>query len=62
MTWDKGGAQESMGVSLAVTHSIEDMETEKATFYHQAEHQWSDRNINQTTKLSTQNLSCLKEM
>jgi hypothetical protein len=51
-----------MGVSSAVTHSIEDMETEKATFYHQAEHQWSDRNINQTTKLSTQNLSCLKEM
>ena len=31
-TWDKGGAQESMGVTLAVTHSIGDMKPEKATF------------------------------
>jgi hypothetical protein len=30
-TWDMGGAQESMGVSLAVTHSIEYMEPESAT-------------------------------
>ena len=25
-SWDKGGAQESMGVTLAVTHNTEDME------------------------------------
>ena len=30
-TWEKGGAQESMGVTLAVTHSIGDMEPEEAT-------------------------------
>ena len=35
-TWDKGGAQESMGVSLAVTHSIWDMEPEEATSCNQA--------------------------
>ena len=28
-TWDKGGVQESMGVTLAVTHT-EDMEPEEA--------------------------------
>ena len=30
-TWDKGGAQESMWVTLAVTHYIWDMEPEEAT-------------------------------
>jgi hypothetical protein len=30
-TWDRGGAQESMVVTLAVTHSIGDMKPEKAT-------------------------------
>ena len=35
-TWDKGGAQESMGVTLAVTHSIGDMEPEEATSCSQA--------------------------
>ena len=32
-TWDKGGTQESMGVTLAVTHYIEDIEPEEVTFY-----------------------------
>ena len=31
-TWYKGGAQESMGVTLAVTHNIWGMEPEEATF------------------------------
>ena len=31
MAWDKGGAQESMGVILAVTHYIGNMEPEEAT-------------------------------
>ena len=31
-TWGMGGAQESMGVTLAVTHYIGDMESEEATF------------------------------
>ena len=35
-TWDRGNSQESMGVTLAVTHSIGDMEPEEATFYIQA--------------------------
>ena len=35
-TWDKGGTQESMGVTLAVTHSIGDMEPEEATSCSQA--------------------------
>ena len=30
-TWDKGGTQESMGVTLAVTHYIGDMEPQEAT-------------------------------
>jgi len=30
-TWDKVGAQESMGVILAVTHNIENIESEKVT-------------------------------
>ena len=30
-TWDKEGTQESMGVTLAVTHSIGDMEPEEAS-------------------------------
>ena len=35
-TWDKGGVQESMGVTLAVTHTG-DMEPEEATSCSQAE-------------------------
>jgi hypothetical protein len=30
-TWDKGGAQESMGLTLAETHYIGDMELGEAT-------------------------------
>ena len=33
---DRGEAQESVGVTLAETHSSEDMETEEATFCSQA--------------------------
>ena len=35
-SWDKGGTQESMGVILAVTYYIGDMEPEEATSYSQA--------------------------
>ena len=35
-TWDKGGGQESMGVSLAVTHSIGNVGPEEATSCSQA--------------------------
>ena len=35
-TWDKGGAQESMGCDLAVTHYTGDMEPEEATSCSQA--------------------------
>jgi hypothetical protein len=36
-TWDKGGTQESVWVTLAVTHYIGDMEPELATSYSQAQ-------------------------
>jgi hypothetical protein len=39
-----GGTQESMKVSLAVTHNIEDMELELATPWIQKQPQWSNRN------------------
>ena len=35
-TWDKGSTQESMGVSLAMTHYIENVEPEDATSCSQA--------------------------
>jgi hypothetical protein len=35
-TWDKGGAQESMEVTLAVAHYFGAMEPEEATSYSQA--------------------------
>jgi hypothetical protein len=31
LSWEKGGDQESMEVILAVTHYVEDMESEEAT-------------------------------
>jgi hypothetical protein len=36
-TWDSGGTHDSMGITLAVTHSIGDMEPEEATFCSKAE-------------------------
>ena len=30
-TWDRGGTQESIGVTLAVTHNIGDMKPEEST-------------------------------
>jgi hypothetical protein len=35
-TWGKGCIQESMGLTLVVTHSTGDMEPEEATSYSQA--------------------------
>ena len=35
-TWDKGGATESIEVSLIMTHYVEDMVPERATTYSQA--------------------------
>ena len=58
--WDKGGAQESMGVTLPVTHYIGDMDPEKTISRSQTGTQWSDRSTNPPTKLSTQNLSDLQ--
>jgi hypothetical protein len=52
-----------MEETLAVTHNIEDLEREEATSCSQPlEPQWSNRDTNAPTKLSTQNLSCLQEM
>ena len=61
-TWDKGGTQESMGVTLAVTHSIGDMEPEEATSFSQAatpverqRHQPTHKTFNPKFILSTRN-------
>jgi hypothetical protein len=48
-----------MEVTLAVTHSNEDMEPEETTSYSQSE---NPVDTIPPTKLSTQNLSCLQEM
>jgi hypothetical protein len=58
-TWDMGGSQESMGVTLAVTHCIGDMEPEDATSCSQVGTRWSNRDTNPPTKLLTQNLFSL---
>jgi hypothetical protein len=51
-TWDKRITQESMEVTRAVTHNIENMEPEETTSCSQARTQWSDRH-QPITKLST---------
>jgi hypothetical protein len=52
--------QESMGVTLAVTHYIGDVEPMKLSSAFRKELQWSYRDINLPTKLSTLNISCLQ--
>jgi hypothetical protein len=60
--WYEGGFQKSMLVtSVEMPHS-EDIEPEEATSYSQAGLPVEDRDTNPPTKLSTKNLSCLKEM
>jgi hypothetical protein len=48
-----------MWVTLAVTHYIGDMEPEEVCPVTRQEHQWLDKDTNQSTELSTPNLSCL---
>ncbi|EDL87993.1 rCG56853, isoform CRA_b [Rattus norvegicus] len=50
-----------MEVTLAVTHSIGDMNLKRPPSVARQEPQWSDRDSNPPTKLSTQNVSCLQE-
>ena len=58
-TWDKGGTQESMGVTLAVTDYIRDMEPEETTSCRQAqtpvEFQSTHKTYNPKCILSTRN-------
>ena len=61
-TTDKGGAQESMGVTLAVTHSIGDMDPREAASCGQTETPVEHRDTKPPIKLSTQNLACLQKM
>ena len=51
-----------MGVTLAGSHSIGNMEPEEATPCSQAEPQVEGVGLHPPTKLSAQNLSCLQEM
>ena len=51
-----------MGMTVLMTHYFGDMEPEETNCYIQKEPQWSNRDTNPPTKLSTQNLSCLQEM
>ena len=48
-------------MTLAMTHSIGDMELKEATSCSQAGTQWSGKDTIPPTKLSTQNLPCLQE-
>ena len=56
-TWDKEGAQESMGVTLAVTHYIGDIKLEDATSCSQSgyRHQPTHKTFNPECILSTRN-------
>ena len=49
-TWDKGGAQESIGVTLAVIQSLRNLKRIPPVAWQEP------------TKLSTQNVSCLQEI
>ena len=51
-----------MGVTSAVTNYFRDIEPEKTNSYIQKEPQWSNRDTNLPTKLSTPNFSYLQEM
>ena len=58
---DRRGSQESMGVSLAVTHSIRNMEPREAASCVQAAILWSYRDTNTLIKHLTKTYSVYKE-
>lgn len=59
-TWNMGGSQESVGVTLAET-VVRIWNLKKPPPVARQEPQWCDRDTNPLTKLATQNLSCLQE-
>jgi hypothetical protein len=58
-TWDRGGAEELMVVSLAVTHSFGDMKSGEAASSGLAGTLVEQKGHQPCTKLLTQNLSWL---
>lgn len=59
--WDKGGTQESVGVTLAVSPEIGVWNLERPSPVARQEPQWSNRDTNPPSKVSTLK-SCLQEM
>ena len=53
--WDKGGTQESVGVTLAVSHEIGVWNLERPSPVARQEPQWSNRDTNPPSKGSTLN-------
>lgn len=61
-TWDEGGSQDSMWVTLAEMPYSGDMKPEETTSSNQTGLPGRDGDPNQSKKVSTQNCSCPKEM
>lgn len=59
--WDKGGTQESVEFTLAVSHKIGVWNLERPSPVARQEPQWSNRDTNPPSKVSTLK-SCLQEM
>ena len=59
--WDKGGTQESVEFTLAVSHEIGVWNLERPSPVARQEPQWSNRDTNPPSKVSTLK-SCLQEM
>lgn len=59
--WDKGGTQESVEVTLAVSPEIGVWNLERPSPVARQEPQWSNRDTNPPSKVSTLK-SCLQEM
>ena len=57
-----GSAQESMGVTLTVSYSTGDVETERLPPVARKEPQWTSRDTDPPTNLLTPNLYCIQEM
>jgi hypothetical protein len=58
-TWNRGGSWEDIGVTLAETPSLRNMEPEVATWM---DFQWREKYTNPPTKPSTKNLPCLQDV
>jgi hypothetical protein len=61
-TWDRGVFQESMGMTLAETHSSGMWKLKRPPPVARQEPHWKNRDTNPPTDLLTENLPCLQEI